>query len=63
MKKRTTITTEKREIWIITAGDLQSHIPGPVSSTDRAEDTTNTSLVTTEQVPPTTNKIDDSVKE
>lgn len=63
MKKRTTITTEKREIWIISEGDPQSHIPGPGTSTDRAEDSTDTALVTTEQVPATTNEMDDSEKE
>ena len=63
MKKRTTITTEKREIWIISDGGLASHIPGPPSATDRTDDATDTPLVTTERLPPTTNGIDDSEKE
>lgn len=62
MKKRTTITTEKREIWIISEGDLPSHIPGPGASTDRAEVTTDTALVTTESST-TTSEMDDSEKE
>jgi hypothetical protein len=63
MKKRTTITTEKREIWIISEGVPGSHISGPSSSTERTQDTNDTALVTTEQMPPTTNEIDDSEKE
>ena len=63
MKKRTTITTEKREIWIISEGGPKSHNPGPSSSTDRAQDATDTALVTTEPVPTTTIEIDDSEKE
>lgn len=27
MKKRTTITTEKREVWIIRQGDLRGEVP------------------------------------
>lgn len=61
MKKRTTITTEKREIWIISEGDPQSHIPGP-ASTDRAEGSADTALVTTESST-TTSEMDDSEKE
>ena len=63
MKKRTTITTEKREIWIISEGDLPPHIPGPASSTDRAGSSTDTALVRTEQVPTPTNEMDGSERE
>ena len=61
MKKRTTITTEKREIWIISEGDPQSHIPKPGTSTNPAE-VTDTALVKTEQVPMTTNNLEDAEK-
>jgi hypothetical protein len=61
MKKRTTITTEKREIWIISEGGPQSHIPGPVAPTDRAEGISDTALVTTE-TSTTTKETDDSEK-
>jgi hypothetical protein len=61
MKKRTTITTEKREIWIISEGDPLSQIPGPGTSTDRAEGINDTALVTTE-TSTTTNEIDNSEK-
>ena len=62
MKKRITITTEKREIWIISEGGPQAQIPGPTSSTDPAEVSTETALVTTEQVTTTTNERDHSHK-
>jgi len=61
MKKRTTITTEKREIWIITEGDPQSHVPGPGASTDPAEGSTDTALVTSEST--STNETNVSEKE
>jgi len=57
MKKRTTITTEKREVWIISEEDPQSQFPQPSSYTDRA-DHTDTTLVTTEQTPTTTDQED-----
>lgn len=63
MKKRTTITTEKREVWIIISEDgPQSQIPNP-ASTDRAEGSTDTALITTEQVRTTTNEMDHPDKE
>lgn len=54
MKKRTTITTEKREIWIIREEGTQTHVWNQASSSDQSSEVKpETDLALTEEKPPT----------
>jgi hypothetical protein len=58
MKKRTIITTEKREIWIIQEG-TGTHVWNQASSSDQScEVEPDTEMALTEEKPPTTKKED-----
>jgi hypothetical protein len=59
MKKRTTITTEKREIWIIREEGAQTHVWNQTSSSDQSSKVKpepDLALTVTEEKPPTTNE-------
>jgi hypothetical protein len=58
MKKRTIITTEKREIWIIQEG-TETHVWNQASSSDQSSEVKpETDMALTEEKPPTTNEED-----
>lgn len=59
MKKRTIITTEKREIWIIREEGAQTHVWNQTSSADQSSEVkpeTDMTLTVTEEEAPTQNE-------
>jgi len=55
MKKRTIITTEKREVWIISQQDWQTSMPEQETSSDQSSDAPQ-ELALPEQKPTTTSE-------